>query len=471
MSTRRRAVAAAAALPLLALAACGSGEPGTDDDAGSGDATGSSTAGPPGAPSDGAAPSDGPAGAGGATDLSPTGEPAGQPAPVALADATALDAHLAATAALGADVVAEVLADPDQDTLVVSPSSLATALAMVGAGSDGETRSEVEELLGSDVDGALEAIQALRAERADLDQDPATIVLDPLPDHAILHTANQVVLRDDVVPEQDWLDTVSHRLGAGVVATSSPDEMQDVLDEWVRLHTAELVEESGIDARADTVLVLQDAMLVASAWLDRFDEAATTDDGFTLAGGEVVEVPTMHAEAPLTYAEVDGHQATSLPLLDGLRLEVVLPGEGTAPAELTAQDWAAIADGLDGADQVALDLALPRADVETSFGLAPVLTELGAVELFGPTPDLSRMLPGDGYVIDQAVQQARLQIGEEGVVAAAVTEIAVAESGVAQPPERAEMIVDRPYAVRIVDGETGWVLVHGVIGDPRGEDG
>ncbi|MGC5616257.1 serpin family protein [Georgenia sp. Z1491] len=470
MTRRSAPCALGAALVLLGLAACGGGS-GTASDTGSETPTGDVSDPDPGDASDpGGRPDPGgtPDPGGGAVELTGDG-PDDQPAPVALEDVSALEDHLAATAALGADAVTQALNDPETDTIVVSPSSLATALAMMAAGAEGVTRAELEEVLGGADSDVLEAIQSLRSELADLDQDPATIELDPLPDRAIVHMANQVVLRSDVTPEQTWLDAVSHRLGAGVVATPF-EAMQQVLDDWVDLHTAGLVDESGIEARPETVLVVQDAVLVASAWLDGFSESATTEEDYTLPGGDIVQVPTMHGQRPMPYAEVDGHRAVELALLDGLVLEVVLPADGTAPGELTAEDWAALADALDPGAPALVDLALPRADLETSVALAPVLDPVGVVELFGPAPELGRMLPGDGYVVDQAVQQARLQIGEEGVVAAAVTEIAVAESAQLPPEEEVELVVDRPYAVRIVDGGTGWVLFHAAIGDPRGEE-
>lgn len=59
-----------------------------------------------------------------------------------------------------------------------------------------------------------------------------------------------------------------------------------------------------------------------------------------------------------------------------------------------------------------------------------------------------------------------LRVDEEGTVAAAVTEIMAALSAVLLPP--VEMTVNRPFALRIVDVETGWPLFHAVVNDPEG---
>ncbi|MGO1561038.1 MAG: serpin family protein [Actinomycetaceae bacterium] len=472
MTRRARTTAALAALPLLALAACTSG--------GEDDATDPTSQGPGGETPSGEAPSgETPSGGSGSSAaggvLTPDGQPDGQPQPVAVEDAGGLDAYLAANSDLAVEVASSVVGDPEADggTIVVSPASLTTALAIMAAGSGGTTLSEIEDAIGGETDSVLEAIQALRADLEDLDVDPEDIVLDPIPETGLVHMANQVVLADGVQPEQEWLDTIAYRLGAQAVSTGSVEEMQDVLDSWVDLNTGGLIPESGIDASTDPVLVVQDAVLVASAWLSSFAEDATTDDDFHLADGETVQVPTMHDESPMTYIEVDGHRGVELDLAGGLALQVVLPAEGSAPVDITAEQWAEIgAQDSDAREAATVDLALPRVDVETEFGLAGALESSGVVDLFGPAPDLSGMLAGSGYAVDQALQQARLQISEEGVVAAAVTEIAVTESAV-QPPERVEeLTVDRPFAVRIVDTGTDWVLFHGLIDDPRpDEDG
>ncbi|MGC5627159.1 serpin family protein [Georgenia sp. Z1344] len=376
------------------------------------------------------------------------------------ADPAALDAHVAAVSDLGA----ELAATAEDESLVVSPASAATMLAILAAGAEGETLAELETLLGGGSSDVLASIGDLRAVRADLEVDPAAGDLDPWPDSPVLHLADQVAVREGVTPGDAWLTSVEG-LGAEVVE-ASPDELPGLLDEWVALHTGGLVEESAITPDASTGLVVQDAVLLHASFEPRFSGSATEDLPFTLADGSEVTVPTMRAERPLPWAETEVATATSLDLEGGLDVQVVLPAEGTAPSELTAEDWNALDDALTSGDEALVDLGLPRADLATTTNLMSALPGLGAESFADGGGELGGIF--EGAFVDEAVQQATLEVTEQGVVAAAVSETDAA-GAIPPPPETRELIVDRPYALRVVDGETGWVLVHAVVADPRGE--
>ena len=113
---------------------------------------------------------------------------------------------------------------------------------------------------------------------------------------------------------------------------------------------------------------------------------------------------------------------------------------------------------VDGSVVIGLERRLPVEGLG-ALGVAHVDVALvrAAVEFFGREIGV--------HVVRAVVDLARAGL-------AAVTEIAVAESAV-QPPERVEeLIVDRPFAVRIVDTGSDWVLFHGLIDDPgTDEDG
>ena len=81
---------------------------------------------------------------------------------------------------------------------------------------------------------------------------------------------------------------------------------------------------------------------------------------------------------------------------------------------------------------------------------------------FSTANDLAGILPG--AAVGKVAQQAVLRVDEEGTVAAALTEGAVVTS--LEPDGGVAMVVDRPFALRIVHVETGWPLFQGVVNDP-----
>ena len=69
--------------------------------------------------------------------------------------------------------------------------------------------------------------------------------------------------------------------------------------------------------------------------------------------------------------------------------------------------------------------------------------------------------------IESVNHQAVLQVDEAGTVAAAVTEIGVAEISAPVVEDSVEMHVDRPFVLRIVHTETEWPLFMAAVSDPR----
>src|SRR5699024_1297122 len=120
-------------------------------------------------------------------------------------------------------------------------------------------------------------------------------------------------------------------------------------------------------------------------------------------------------------------------------------------------------DDLAADPATAVDLAMPRIDVDTDLPL------LGALEAIG----LGSVISGDtldpiapGTEIGRAEHRAVRTVDESGTVAAAVTEVAGVTAAPPPPENTARMVVDRAFVLRIVHEATGWPLFIGVIAQP-----
>ncbi|UJP39177.1 serpin family protein [Cellulomonas palmilytica] len=386
----------------------------------------------------------------------------GEFVPVALADASAAGDVVAASWELGF-LALRAGQDDEAGGVVVSPSSLVSALAMVAEGAVGEEAAPFDAALGASGDDRTDAVSALLAALARYEGDPATVQDDELPATPVLHTAQRVVLDDGAVPRQEYLDRLVRGYDAGVtVADLGSDALHDALDPWVKEHTGGLVPRSALSPDPGLDLVVQDAVVLAAAWEEPFAEMLTYDESFSTAAGRVVETPMMHADRSLAVVEHDGWTAVRLPYTDDLAADLLLPPAGSAAADAPAQADAALVASL----SVALDeqerrlarIALPVLDLTTATDLMPLLTDLGIAgsALSG--------LVDESVVISQGAQQAVLQVDEEGTRAAAVTEIA---AGAAAPPEpQLQVRFDRPFLFVARDGTTGWPVFLAAVTDP-----
>lgn len=369
-----------------------------------------------------------------------------------------------ATTALGATLVAA--GDPTENR-VISPASVAVALAMLAEGARGQSATVLDGVLGAAGEERTDAYNALQTAVLEYDGDPGSVDEDDLPERPLLHLANAVVVDEGRDVEGEFLDRLARGYGAGLrVADLSDDSGKRMLDAWVREHTGGRIDRSAIRPDPDLVLVLQNAVLLAARWQDPFVPELTEDRPFTLVSGQEVPVLTMSQRVLAAYTEVRGAQAVRLPYSEGFAMDVVLPPEG-APPSVPAEDWYRLGQALSGPVATDVLLHLPTVDVRTSADLVPPLTDLGLGVLFSyPDADLTGIAPD--LFVGAVAHQATLTVDEEGTVAAATTEVGVTAGSAPDPAEPVVMTVDRPFAVRIVHLETGWPLFMGAIADPRG---
>lgn len=384
---------------------------------------------------------------------------------VAPADATAGPDAVAATEELGL-LALRATAEPE-DNALVSPASLSFALALLAEGARGETATTLDAALGAVGEERTSAYNALQGELAKHDGDPAVAQDDELPERPVLHLANQAVLDDQLAVEQDYLDALASAFDAGVQHTDlGGGEGKKVLDAWVNHHTGGLIEESAIQPDPSLRLVLQNAILLAARWDTPFQESSTRDEDFTGPGGtEPTEM--LHGNEHWAYAEADGWAAVRLPYAEAFHADVLLPPAGTDPADVPPGTLSALTTTLDEAAPQAVELAMPTLELEPpTLDLAPALEQAGLGGLFD-APDLSGISTAEQLRVSQVLQQAYMNLDEEGTVAAAVTEIG-AEATSAMPEEPAvRMTVDRPYLLRIAHTETHLPLFLAAVRSPQ----
>jgi serpin B len=404
-------------------------------------------------------------GQGGGSGGSPT-EATGSGTRAVVTDAVATDAVVAATWELGV----ATLRSGDGPNAVASPSSLVTALAMLGEGAVGDQETApFDAALGATGQERTDAVNALLTALSRYDGDPAVVQADKLPTAPVLHTAQRVVMDDDAdrAPAQRFLDRLQQGYGAGVLVTDLGSTTgADALSAWVDENTGGLVKETAIVPDPDTVAVLQDAFVLAAAWQQPFDPDDTYDATFTVPGTGQVQAPTMSAELDVPVVERDGWTAVRLPYTDELSADLLLPPPddpaADSPAQADAATLQALSAGLDDASAQPVKVFVPTLDLATTTDLMDLLDSLG---IDGDHALTGVRADGEPVAVSQAVQQTVLKVAEDGTRAAAATEIGV---GVKSAPLQVEEVrFDRPFLLVVRDGSTGWPVLLAAVTDPR----
>ncbi|MBG6180740.1 serpin family protein [Arthrobacter sp. CAN_A1] len=353
-------------------------------------------------------------------------------------------------------------ADP-HDNAVTSPVSALYALSMLRAGAATTTAAEMDEVLGLPPEHRDEAMNALLALWQEHDGDPGSVDEDEPPETPLLHLANGIFVDVGLQVGEGFLETLASQYGSGVYPVDYRDSSTaDAINSWISGHTGGRITEAPVDYDPDTVLSLLNTVYFAAAWETPFDPADTAPGTFTLADGGTIQTDLMRQVTTATYASGSGWSAVDLPYNEGFHMRLILPAEGESPV-MTAGQLKDVRVGMESGSPVDVGLVLPKWDHKYHQELLPLLRGMGLTETMGPAPDFSPI--GPDLFVSGAAQEANITVAEKGTIAAAVTQITMAESGAAMPD--VELIFDRPFQYQIIHEETGMPLFMGTVMDPR----
>ncbi|WOD39281.1 serpin family protein [Nodosilinea sp. E11] len=349
-----------------------------------------------------------------------------------------------------------------QENVLVSPTSVALALAMAYNGAGGETQQAIADALslqGLDLDAINAGNQALTQYLTQLDPEVA------------LEIANSLWVNETLPVRADYIDRMQTTYAAEVAALDfGQPSAVDRINDWVKTHTRDRIPTIVEQLPADQLLVLVNAVYFKGAWSEAFEPAQTRDRPFTLASGETIEHPLMAQTGEYQYLETDQFQAVSLPYGNGsLSFEVILPAPGLDLAEfsslLTAENWENWMGQLRSRPG---RVQIPRFQFEYEANLIPALGALGmGVAFEAGKADFSGLTDLDAF-INQVRHKTFIEVNEAGTEAAASTAIGIMPTSMPMPPEDPfELVVDRPFVAAIRDRSTGTLLFVGAIVDPR----
>ena len=333
-----------------------------------------------------------------------------------------------------------------EESALVSPLSVLSALALAESGADGATLAQMEQVTGMSADELTDLLQAYGA----------------LADDGPLSVANSVWLRDSdgLVVEDDFLETCGERLGAQVFSAPFDDSTVDDVNAWISEKTHEMIPQMLNQISDDAQLLLVNALAFEGGWEDPFDSELTSPDTFTREDGTEQDV-TMMRSTEDSYLE--GELATGfVKPYEGYDYAFVglLPAEGVTVDELLASlDGNTLEELLTPVADAGAEIGLPKFTAIYEAELGGALRALGMTDAFdGNLADFSRMGTSDTgpLAVGGVLHKTFIDVNEEGTRAAAATVIPM--EGVAAPGgliEYHEVILDRPFVYLIVDLRTG----------------
>jgi serine protease inhibitor len=384
-------------------------------------------------------------------------------------DVLAAKANAAATAqnAFGLKLLAKLASGGLPHNAFVSPTSVYLALGMLESGAAGGTQAAIRQVL--EIPQA-ESETELRESALALSQSFGQR------DGVALSIANALWWDRQITLAAAFIEQCKKYYDAQATSLDFADpNAAGAINAWVKQKTGGKIDEIvSPRAVAASKAILTNAVYFKGKWQRPFDKQLTQDGVFHLSGGGQKTVPLMHQSALRdAYRSGDGYEAAVLSYglaasqTDGsdIVLCAILPAAGKSPGEVMAK--LSIPDLLNQREPAELDLKLPRFTLDFDASLKDVLSQMGMGVVFVPGAGDFSPLGSRLFFIGDVIHKTRLEVDEEGTVAAAATAVLARRAVMMSPQtERKTLVFDRPFGLLLCDRRTGAALFAGMVYDP-----
>jgi serpin B len=345
--------------------------------------------------------------------------------------------------------------------VVISPTSVATVLAMLDLGARGSTAAAIAKVLQSTRLNAQQLATGWNGLSAELHGDSVS-------DGVTLEQANGLWIQLGIHVRQSYISELARAFGSGVWQTDFSDDpaaAADSINRWVSKSTDGQIPALFTPEEISAVRVLiANAVYFHGSWQTPFDAGLTVPARFYLSSGATERVPTMTLSgATLMSGANHGVLSVELPYTGKSFVATILEPYGVSMTaflqSLTRSHLDAILSGLQASP--VQTLTMPRFQVAQQTDLIPLLGALGMAPALAPAADFS----GIAAVLSSIgifKQAATIRVNEQGTMAAAATGGGIVED------KRTPVVIkiDHPFVFMVRNVETGTILFESVVSNP-----
>ena len=330
---------------------------------------------------------------------------------------------------------------------LISPLSVLYALSMTANGADGNTRAQMESVLGETV-GVLNNF------------------LGGYDTGAELHLANGIWYRDDpsLIVEQSFLQTNADYYGAGIYKAPFDEGTLKAINSFVEENTAGMIKDILDQIPENAVMYLVNALAFEARWETVYKSDQVWETVFTTEAGTQQEVELMYSQEG-KYLEDE--QATGfLKCYEGGKyaFAALLPKEGVAVGDyVQSLTGAYLQELLGNAQQAKVNAAIPKFETAFDAEMSDILKAMGMTDAFDVSrADFSRMgADTEGNLfISRVLHKTFISVAEQGTKAGAATAIEMTEGAA---PDIKHVTLDRPFVYMILDCKTNIPVFMGTL--------
>jgi serpin B len=337
--------------------------------------------------------------------------------------------------------------DETQNQLL-SPLSVMLALGMTSNGAEGETKAQMEQALGMTTEEMNVFLSAV-LENADGD---------------MVNFAQSIWFKDgelSVLPA--FLQTNADYYGADAYAAKFDASTVRDINRWVEHHTDGMIDKLLEQIDPYAMMYLISALAFDAKWETPYQKSQITKDFFFTADGTPLSAELMHSEES-RYLSQSGALGV-LKSYEGGRYAFagILPPEGMSPADylasLSADDLTRLVTDVQYGK---VDAKIPAFTFAGDYLLNDALKALGMELAFTDDADFSKIDKTHHLYIDEVKHKTFIDVSAEGTRAAAVTSVGLNKC-TAAPDDTVYIHLNRPFAVVLLDTQTGLPLFVGTV--------
>ena len=344
----------------------------------------------------------------------------------------------------------------EEENIVYSPLSIKYALKMLSDGANGNTKTQIDRVIGN----------ANLTKYNNIDN--------------VLSLANALYLRDVYgrFVKDDYKNTLVNKYNAEIKYDGF--ENANNINKWIEDKTFGQIKnmvQDEIVTNPDTQMLLINALAIDMAWKDEFEAEDTNGGTFYLIDGNTINATMMHKQTKsdnISYYKDDDITALAMDLEEyedeQMEFVAIMPNDNLSDyiENFSTNDYENITDNLTLASESneGLNITIPRFSFDYNLKLKQDLKNLGITDAFEPGADFSNMADTT-LCVDEALHKSNIDFSEKGVKAAAATVIVMMENVVAvSEDEPVEIKIDKPFMYFIRDKKTGEIWFVGTVYEP-----
>jgi serine protease inhibitor len=342
---------------------------------------------------------------------------------------------------------------------MISPLSVSLALAMVYNGTDGNTKTQMEQML-----------HKANLTPDDINQSYKDLVTDLIShDPKVeLSISNAIFYRNSFSVKDNFITNNQNYYQAEVSGLdfTKTTETLNTINGWVNTKTKGKIDKIIEQVNPEDIMYLLNAIYFNGEWKYSFDIKETTSVAFTKEDKTQVQAPTMTIEKPFNYYNHSDFELLEMPYGSGkYSMLIFLPKTGKKTNDvISLLNSENVNDWVQKMTEQKKEVFLPKFEFKFDNSLKDELASLGMTDAFDDIKaNLSGISDAAKLVISEVMHKTYIKVDERGTEAAAVTGITIGTTSIG--PD-ISFRIDHPFVFAIREKDTQAILFIGKVMNP-----